>query len=88
MFADCYAYLEQMQAADTREKFEEAKKKLIDIAVKLRSSTGEYTPSDESGRNDRASKVEYLEEVNRRVEEAKRLHMKAVKSNFTGEDEE
>ena len=88
MFAECYAFLEEMQAADSKEKFEEAKKGLIDLAVKLRSTSGEYTPSDESGRTDRQSKMEYLQEVNRRIEEAKQLHMSAVKSNFGQDGEE
>jgi hypothetical protein len=88
MFAECYAFLEEMKTAASKAKFEEAKKGLIDLAVKLRSTSGEYTPNDESGRTDRESKMEYLREVNRRIEEAKQLHMTAVKSNFVQDGDE
>lgn len=66
----CYDYQEKMKSAISVEEFNELRQKLIDTSSDLRSSRAEFTPTEDSSKQDR----EYLEEM---VERRKRLKAEA-----------
>lgn len=81
----CYDYKEKMKSAVSVEEFDELRQKLIDTSSDLCSSTGEFTPTEDSLRQDK----EYLEEILERRRslkaEAKALREWAITSSFEKE---
>ncbi len=55
----CYKCREKMESTNSNEEFDKLKQKLINTSSDLCSSTGEFTPTENSSRQDK----DYLEEM-------------------------
>ena len=78
----CYDYQEKMKSAISVEEFNELRQKLTDTSSDLCSSTGEFTPTENSSRQDKEYLEEMLERRRRLKAEAETLRKWAVTSSF------
>ena len=78
----CYDYQEKMKSAVSVEEFNELKQKLINTSSDLRSDRGEFTPTENSPRQDKEYLEEMLERIRRLKAEAENLRKWAVAASF------
>lgn len=82
LFEKCYMYKGVMETTSSKAEFDEAKKNLGDLAGKLRSSSGEYTPTMTCDPHDKKEVENHIREVKARQANANDLLMWAIKNQF------